>query len=96
MKPGKLKSWWQVRVLPPHVPLVGAGKRPWEWQRCPIHAHGNELLCAQKTAVALQRRWVCANVGVQTPQEQPGMPGKIFFVHLISGKSDLHARCLLV
>lgn len=35
-------------------------------------------------------------VGVQTLQKQPWMPGKIFFVHLISGKSDLHARCLLV
>lgn len=56
-----------------------------------------EMKCfVRRKSLALQRRWVCARVGVQTPQEQPWMPGKISFVHLISGKLHLHARCLSV
>lgn len=40
---GSPKSWCRIRMS-----SAGAGKGGWEWQRCPIHAHGNEVLCAQK------------------------------------------------
>lgn len=74
------------------MPLVGAGKGTRE--RHVAQSTRMEMSCfVLRKKPSLRRGAGCVRVGVQ---EQPWMPGKISFVHLISGKSDLHVSCLLV
>lgn len=62
----------------------------------PIHARGKELLHVQKK-LSFCRGNGCVRVwALRLCSSNLECPEKIFFVHLISGKYDLHARCLLL
>lgn len=56
------RGWdWEPRELVLDRDVLGRSREGSRgWQRCPIHAHGNEVLCAQKKPRSAEALGVCA------------------------------------